>query len=620
MLLFGVALGQSSAVLLHAGSEDGRDALRQVIHRTGVFANPVEPIDVTLETPRVIDLQPFEVVLVWVEPGGAVVEPVLLGDALAAYVQGGGGLVLLEGALEGAFDGNLDALRIAPVRLQPNLGAVYPGATVLGIEPSVPQVTTLDSEIWATYGIRPIDLQGIPWHVAGLNVNPGARVWASWQHQDGSIEPLLLSHHVDPNAPGVVAYNGPLGLPTALSGLGFSGRVLRRARALALGLDAPGYLCPDGLPGRYNSFVRQDLNCNAIDVADEPPVDPHAPQCSTHTDLDGNVTDSQDFYFDYGQSGCVHPLDSVDGDGDWIGGGQVVIPSQNPYPWSIFTLCDNCSSFFNPDQLDFDCDTVGDLCDLCPFHAGGDDFDGDGVGDACDVCPLAYNPVTQDPADCSGIPPQPPACVPDCVGFTEVCSDVDDDDLDDTCDYCFGDFEFADSVDSDDDTVGDPCDNCVNVINRDQSDVDSDGIGDPCDNCPYDANPMQLDDDGDGFGEVCDLCPGVISDLADADGDGVGDQCDNCRFDANPDQLDRDLDGVGDRCDRCLTEPTPTNGDQDDDFVGDDCDNCPHIPNSDQADEDGDGVGDACDLLALRGGGAGGCASVGPPSFRWTRR
>jgi hypothetical protein len=108
------------------------------------------------------------------------------------------------------------------------------------------------------------------------------------------------------------------------------------------------------------------------------------------------------------------------------------------------------------------------------------------------------------------------------------------------------------------------------VANADQSDVDGDEVGDSCDGCPFEFNPGQIDSDGDGVGDVCDNCAVVANaNQSDVDGDGVGDSCDVCPFDFNPGQIDSDGDGVGDVCDVCpaVADPDQTNTDSVPEFV-----------------------------------------------------
>ena len=120
-----------------------------------------------------------------------------------------------------------------------------------------------------------------------------------------------------------------------------------------------------------------------------------------------------------------------------------------------------------------------------------------------------------------------------------------------------------------------------------------DGLGDACDPCPNDpAN----DQDQDGVCGGVDNCPSTPNaDQSDVDHDSLGDVCDNCPNAPNADQADADGDGRGNACDNCPSVANPDQLDVDGDGVGNACDNCPGVPNANQANGDGDALGDACD-------------------------
>lgn len=130
---------------------------------------------------------------------------------------------------------------------------------------------------------------------------------------------------------------------------------------------------------------------------------------------------------------------------------------------------DNCPDDANPNQENFDNDTMGDACD--------DDNDNDLVNDSDDAFPFDVN----EQSDFDG----------DGIGDN---ADVDDDNdgLNDTEDAF--DNDANETTDTDEDGIG----------NNADADDDGDGIVDESDNCPLVANADQADPDNDGIGIVCD--------------------------------------------------------------------------------------------------------------------
>ncbi len=164
---------------------------------------------------------------------------------------------------------------------------------------------------------------------------------------------------------------------------------------------------------------------------------------------------------------------------------------------SYYDSSDNCPITANPDQLDTDSDSIGDLCDATPNG----DSDEDGIDQLLDNCPSISN---HDQLD------------------------TDNDNHGDVCDAFPSD--AAEFADTDGDSFGNNADNCSNISNPDQLDSDADGIGDVCDddidgdgvqqqldNCLEISNPDQLDSDADGLGDVCDQKHTSFYDLASGD-------------------------------------------------------------------------------------------------------
>lgn len=584
------------------------------INGTGAFGRVVT-IDATSSTPALSALQPFDAALVFTDDV-PFADPVTLGNTLAAYADQGGGVVLAGNVFVPGFDvqGRFADQRYAPVTSN--------GRPVRGEESRLEFVRPSDPSV--RFVVRVYGGFDSP-HVEGLSLYPGTVLVATWSDGDGATpadaqEPFVATRFSATRGSTVALNFHPVS-DNALAGHwkdATDGEVLMASALLFSAKDAP--VCVNTLLGR-------DVNCNTVDADDEVPVDLADPVCLYWFNERGYAL--ADDYYQYEFYGCLVPILEIppppmrpppDGDDDgFVRHDQIPVPTQVEDPFNptdgtystVALVCDNCPEDSNVDQLDGDCDNIGDVCDLCPtlpdpaqdpLNQG--DLDQDGVGDGCDNCPIVPNP---DQAD----------------------SDLDV--LGDACDFCPELYEESPG-DADQDFRGDGCDNCPSVPNGDQRDRDGDEVGDACDVCPIVFDPAQLASDDDVYGDACDVCPYVEDVIIDAspsvvecnadgrvnqtagqgpggtvvlcqidnDEDGVGDPCDVCVDVPDPLQEDRDGDGVGDACDNCpeLVNVPNEQGQQvdvDRDGVGNACDNCPGVANRGQRDRDSDGVGDACD-------------------------
>jgi hypothetical protein len=635
-----------------------------VLEGSGLFSS-VDTFEISGITPDAADLEGYEVVVVYGELPFE--DSVALGDLLADFVDGGGGVMVAGNAfasgigLEGRF-----------------VDEGYMPLSNNGT-PSGPVGPLRMDRLPQTYGVHEIFLNVIrfyggpgSYHVTGLSVTTGSERLADWENGEvfaatkeisaGRVCALNMFPPSDlfaPNYPPADENWEFVHFPEDGSDpIGVSDGLTLMSSCIVWAANRTSSC--------FNTTISQDYNCNGVDVAFEDPIDPDATDCDQY---DPDLF-NQDWFYDYGTFGCEYEVSGNDQDGDLLGDTpQQIFPDDfSPFPDSVGPTCDNASMVFNPDQRDIECDGQGDVQDVCEtVEDMGTDMDGDMIGDACDNCGTVpnsgqedmdydvagdvcdncvevYNPDQADGGitgmeelDVTGFPDGVGNVCDNCINtYNPGQSDLDGDGIGDLCDNCIQ-APNPDQLDSDLDTFGDACDPCPFDsqidLPLDANDFDSDGVGDRCDICPMNADPLQLDVDEDGHGDACDNCPldpnsqsdgdndGVgdvcdnCQDVAndeqtDSDGDGIGDACDNCPLIINLDQLDLDADGVGELCDVCPGLRNSAQFDRDEDGIGDECDNCPSFYNPAQLDDDGDGAGNVCDIQVRGGGAITGCFST----------
>ena len=531
------------------------------IQATGRFA-VVDEFNCGAGTPTDAQLASYDSVLVYSDSG--FIDPTLLGDRLATFVDGGGGVVEavfasgsvpVSGRFESqgyeAFTGSAQSQgAVLNMVIDDPTHPILAGVVDFNAGTASYHTSNATLQVGGTL-IAHYGQNGLPL-VATLETHPGRTVGLNFYPPSSTIRADFWD----------VATDGDLLLANSLEWAG------------DLDLDGDGINDTfDNCPGIANP-TQDDGDLDGLgDVCDpcDDFVDPD-------TDGDG-VCDSTDV--------CPGGSDVLDADADGVMDG-----------------CDVCP-FDAPDQ-DFDNDGVCNFDDVCPNGSDVDDTDGDGIADGCDDCPAGNDADADqvcDPFDrCPGFDDNADAdadAVPD--GCDACPADAPDDDLDDdgTCnrdDVCPG---FDDAVNADADSQPDGCDPCpIWPLN----DEDGDGVCGDVDACPgFNDN---LDADADGLANGCDACPADPAGADDDDLDSICNSVDACPgFD---DAFDQDADRRPDACDNCPAAANPTQTDADGDTFGASCDCDDALPSvSPDADEVCDGFDNDCDQEVDEAGAVG---------------